>query len=114
MFLEQLLEIQVDLSTVDAMEKKTEGWVTGLRLTALSMRHRSNLDPHCLSRRWTPNMSWTIFSARFSPTNRRKSANIFWPPLSWIAFATRCARQCACRKRNRIPAKSVVGSLSIG
>ena len=55
MFLEQQLEIQVDPSTVDAVEKKTEGWVTGLRLTALSMRHRSNLDPHCLSRRWTPN-----------------------------------------------------------
>ena len=45
MFLEQLLGIQIDSSTAAAVEEKTEGWVTGLRLTALSMRHRGNLDP---------------------------------------------------------------------
>jgi LuxR family maltose regulon positive regulatory protein len=48
-FLDQLLEIPVDPSTAAAVEKKTEGWVTGLRLTALSMRHRRNLDPALLA-----------------------------------------------------------------
>lgn len=39
---------QVDPSTVAALHKKTEGWVTGLRLVVLSMRHRGNLDPKLL------------------------------------------------------------------
>ena len=43
-FLAQVLGIQVDSSTAAALEEKTEGWVTGLRLAALSMRHRNNLD----------------------------------------------------------------------
>jgi hypothetical protein len=30
------------------LEEKIEGWVTGLRLAALSMRHRGNLDPSLL------------------------------------------------------------------
>jgi len=48
MLLEQLLETQIDPSTADAVEEKTEGWVTGLRLAALSMRHRGTLDPKLL------------------------------------------------------------------
>ncbi|MBT8363935.1 MAG: hypothetical protein KJP23_04460 [Deltaproteobacteria bacterium] len=48
MFLEQVLEIPIDLSTAMALEEKTEGWVTGLRLAALSMRHRSDIDPKLL------------------------------------------------------------------
>ena len=47
-FLAQVLGIQVDSSTAAALEEKTEGWVTGLRLAALSMRHRNNLDPKLL------------------------------------------------------------------
>ncbi len=49
MFLEQLLGLTIDPSTAAAVEKKTEGWVTGLRLAALSMRHRGNLDPALLA-----------------------------------------------------------------
>ena len=37
-FLQNLLTIQVDDNMVAALNKKTEGWVTGLRLAALSMR----------------------------------------------------------------------------
>jgi LuxR family maltose regulon positive regulatory protein len=47
-FLNQVMGIQIDPSTVVAVEEKTEGWVTGLRLAALSMRDRSNLDPRLL------------------------------------------------------------------
>jgi LuxR family maltose regulon positive regulatory protein len=47
-FLARLLGAQVDSVTAAALEKKTEGWVTGLRLAALSMRHRGNLDPKLL------------------------------------------------------------------
>jgi len=48
MFLNQVMGIQIDPSTVVAVEEKTEGWVTGLRLAALSMRHQGNLDPRLL------------------------------------------------------------------
>jgi LuxR family maltose regulon positive regulatory protein len=42
--LNQLLDIQVEASTVAALVKKTEGWVTGLRLAALSMRQKPDID----------------------------------------------------------------------
>jgi LuxR family maltose regulon positive regulatory protein len=47
-FLTQVLGIQVDSATAAALEEKTEGWVTGLRLAALSMRHRNKLDSKLL------------------------------------------------------------------
>ncbi|NOQ20258.1 MAG: winged helix-turn-helix transcriptional regulator [Desulfobacterales bacterium] len=46
--LNQLLGIQIDASTVAALAKKTEGWVTGLRLAALSMQQRTDIDPKLL------------------------------------------------------------------
>jgi len=39
-FLQQM-DIQVDDATAADLTRKTEGWVTGLRLSALSMRHRN-------------------------------------------------------------------------
>ncbi|UCF94837.1 MAG: AAA family ATPase, partial [Desulfobacterales bacterium] len=47
-YLTQALGVQVDASTVAALAKKTEGWVTGLHLATLSMRHRGDLDPRLL------------------------------------------------------------------
>ena len=47
-FLTQELGTEIDLDTAVALEEKTEGWVTGLRLAALSMRHRGTLDPRLL------------------------------------------------------------------
>ena len=44
MFLAQQLGMQVEATTVSALEAKTEGWVTGLLLAVLSMRHRGNID----------------------------------------------------------------------
>jgi len=43
-FLQAALDIPVDSATASVLEEKTEGWVTGLRLAALSLRRRSDLD----------------------------------------------------------------------
>jgi LuxR family maltose regulon positive regulatory protein len=43
-FFQQVMGMQVDVRTAAAIEEKTEGWVTGLRLAALSMRQRPDLD----------------------------------------------------------------------
>jgi len=40
--LEQLLQVEVDKEAATLLEEKTEGWVTGIRLAALSMYHRDN------------------------------------------------------------------------
>jgi LuxR family maltose regulon positive regulatory protein len=40
--LEQVLRVEVDKDAASLLEEKTEGWVTGIRLAALSMRHRDN------------------------------------------------------------------------
>jgi len=47
-FLEGQLGLEVDPSTAAMLEEKTEGWVTGLRLAALSMRHRGHIEPALL------------------------------------------------------------------
>ena len=46
--LNRLLGIQIEASTAAAVAKKTEGWVTGLRLAALSMRSQPDIDPRLL------------------------------------------------------------------
>jgi len=46
--LNRLLGIQIDASTAAAVAKKTEGWVTGLRLAALSMQRQPDIDPRLL------------------------------------------------------------------
>jgi len=46
--LNRLLGIQIDASTAAAVAKKTEGWVTGLRLAALSMQRQPDIDPKLL------------------------------------------------------------------
>jgi len=43
-FLQQMTGTSVDEATVAALEKRIEGWVTGLRLAALSLRHLGDLD----------------------------------------------------------------------
>jgi LuxR family maltose regulon positive regulatory protein len=47
-FFKLALGTQVDSATAIALEEKTEGWVTGLRLAALSMRRGGTLDPKLL------------------------------------------------------------------
>jgi len=39
-FLEKMLDTTVDIATVKKMDQQSEGWVTGLRLAALALRHR--------------------------------------------------------------------------
>ena len=48
-FLRQWIEMPVDEATISLLERTTEGWVTGLRLAVLSMRHRGGLDPKLLA-----------------------------------------------------------------
>jgi LuxR family maltose regulon positive regulatory protein len=43
-FLQQMMGEPVEDAEVAVLEEKTEGWVTGLRLAALSLRQRSDLD----------------------------------------------------------------------
>ena len=52
--LEQLLRVEVDKDAASLLEEKTEGWVTGIRLAGLSMRHRENAQ-ELLSRLATEN-----------------------------------------------------------
>jgi len=47
-FLNQLLGFQIDAATAIALEKKTEGWVIGLRLAVIFMQHRGDIDPKLL------------------------------------------------------------------
>ncbi|KPJ76375.1 MAG: hypothetical protein AMJ54_12005 [Deltaproteobacteria bacterium SG8_13] len=44
LFLQQVMGMQVDDRIAAVLEKKTEGWVAGLRLAALSLRERTDVD----------------------------------------------------------------------
>jgi LuxR family maltose regulon positive regulatory protein len=43
-FLQQMTGAPIDRSVATLLEEKTEGWVTGLRLAALSLRHRKDFE----------------------------------------------------------------------
>ena len=43
-FLRKVLKVSAAERTVAFLEERTEGWVTGLRLAALSLRNREDLD----------------------------------------------------------------------
>jgi LuxR family maltose regulon positive regulatory protein len=43
-YLQHILNIDIDESTAREWNEKTEGWVTGLRLSALSVLHRNDLN----------------------------------------------------------------------
>jgi len=47
-FLNKTLGIEVDPATSRALGEKTEGWVTGLRLAALTLKLKGNIDPRLL------------------------------------------------------------------
>ena len=69
-FLEQLLRVEVDREAASLLEEKTEGWVTGIRLAALSMHHRE--DAQAMLRRlaaeqryiWDYLMSEVLFALK--------------------------------------------------
>ena len=42
--LQQMIGVPIEKSAAVLLEEKTEGWVTGLRLAALSLRHHKDLD----------------------------------------------------------------------
>ena len=44
-FLQQMLQTSIDGGVAAAWTEKMEGWVTGLRLAALSMKHRADMEP---------------------------------------------------------------------
>jgi LuxR family maltose regulon positive regulatory protein len=43
-FLRQVMELEIDDRTAAIIEKKTEGWIAGLRLAALSLSQQTDLD----------------------------------------------------------------------
>ena len=43
-FLQQMLKATIEESVVSLIEEKSEGWVTGLRLAALSLRHADDIE----------------------------------------------------------------------
>jgi len=47
-FLRLRLHLQIDSHTAATLREKTEGWITGLLLAAISLRHKDNPDPMLL------------------------------------------------------------------
>jgi LuxR family maltose regulon positive regulatory protein len=43
-FLHDVMDLSIDRTAASRLRKETEGWVTGLRLAALSLRHRQDVD----------------------------------------------------------------------
>lgn len=43
-YLQRMLETTIEESIVSIFEEKSEGWVTGLRLAALSLRHKDDIE----------------------------------------------------------------------
>jgi LuxR family maltose regulon positive regulatory protein len=90
-FLKLALETQVDLATAAALQEKTEGWVTGLRLAALSMRHQGGLDLKLLERQVD---SQYVMEYLFTEVLSRQSSEIRRYLLGTAILNRFCAPLC--------------------
>ncbi len=50
-FLQRVMRLELSSADVAALQQRTEGWIAGLQLAALSMRGRLNLLPSLVRRR---------------------------------------------------------------
>jgi LuxR family maltose regulon positive regulatory protein len=92
-FLNDLMNLGLDAADVQALEARTEGWIAGLQLAALSIQDRA--DPHAFIRDFTGSQHFVLEYLVDEVLQRQPEA------LQRFMLATsilqRCARRCATR-----------------
>ncbi len=82
-FLNQVMGLDLSAEDVAALEDRTEGWIAGLQLAALSMRGREDIPGSSGRSPATTATSWTIWSKRCcSVSPNRSAASCSRPPFS--------------------------------
>jgi len=91
-FLNKVMGLKLSASDIAALEARTEGWIAGIQLAALSMQGID--DVHVLSRRSLAAMpiSWTTWLKKCSRSSLRECARSCYTLQSWIGCVDRCVR----------------------
>jgi hypothetical protein len=77
--------LHLDTRSVAALEERTEGWITGLQMAALSMRDREDVRGSSQDSPARTATFWTICWRRFWPASRQKSSVFFYIRQFWSA-----------------------------
>jgi LuxR family maltose regulon positive regulatory protein len=82
-FLKGVMGLSLSAEDIAALEDRTEGWITGLQLAALSMRGGRTLPGSSGLSPETTATSWTIWSRRYcSASPNTSGASYSRPPFS--------------------------------
>ena len=84
-FLNQVMDLDLAAEDVTALEARTEGWIAGLQLAALSLRGARMLPSSSGRSPATTAISWTISSKRYSSASPNGcAASCSRPPFSTV------------------------------
>ena len=84
-FLNQVMDLNLSAEDVTALEARTEGWIAGLQLAALSLRGARTLASSSGRSPATTAISWTISSKRCSSVSPNGcAASCSRPPFSTV------------------------------
>ena len=94
-FFTQVMAIQLSAQQVDTLEQRTEGWVAGLQLAAVSLKVR--LDPEAFVERVPLSLAtcWIICSRKSCTPSRRRCAASCARRPSWSSCLPRCVQRSA-------------------
>ena len=82
-FLNQVMGLDLAAGDIAALEDRTEGWIAGLQLAALSMQGREDIAGFIRASPETTATSWTIWSKRSCSVSPNVSAaSCSRPPFS--------------------------------
>ena len=82
-FLNQVMGLGLSAEDIAALEARTEGWIAGLQLAALSMQGREDIAGFIRPSPETTATSWTIWSKRScSASPNLSAASYSRPPFS--------------------------------
>ena len=82
-FLNRMVDLELSADDVAALEARTEGWIAGLQLAALSMRERSDVSGFIQGFTGSNRFMSTISPKRFCSVSPIMSANSCFAPQYW-------------------------------
>ena len=90
-FLNQVMGLSLSADDIAALEDRTEGWIAGLQLAALSLQGHQDVPGSSGHSPETTATSWTIWSTRSCSGSPKLSAASYSRP----PFSTGCMARCA-------------------
>src|SRR5204863_1733070 len=90
-FLTEVMGLSLSAEQVTALETRTEGWIAGLHLAALSLQGREDVASFIAPLRAAIATWWITWSKKSSRGNQKKSWTFYYRLACWIGSVGRSA-----------------------